>query len=677
MKRGMSAVDRLHNETFDVLVTTGVIGLTLFLAIIGSFLYHGLKWMGLIRTGKDKRLFLSTTLVGTLAGVVLPRWVEGTFNLCGAGLPLGLLTGLFAYLVLSGMNPSAEEGSRKSLNQPWFFIGLFSALIGHLIEVQFGIAVASTRLYFWVYAACLVVIVRGLKQEKVREKETLAASRGRWTLFVRSPYLPGSLLLLAVFLILGFNFIANSTGEKNWLKILGVSLMTRGFPGNFEPSYAILWMFIFTWLAGGFLVIYQGNPSLRDGTLKDRLSIGAICLGVPLFGFLFGMSVYSFFLQPMSNLANTVVFCYIGVGFVLFLLALSLSFRWPLPQPLCWKKAVWAYPMMAGLVFVIIFASNLSPIQADIYAKQGLMMRDGRLWDGSIRFYRLAVLMAPDQEQYYLELSRTLMAKVDTLADPREKEILFEEDAALLEQARKLHPKSPELYASLGHLYHRWADGVSDPTDKKGKLDQSDLYFEQAFQGAPRNVAILNRWAQVAFAKGDFEETLKRLERSRSLDPGFSSTYFQLGEVSSAQGRFEAAAGFYQQAMTLNPRDGKARSAMGYLHYRKGDLSKAEELILEGLRMDPSQPTAHSLLGLIYFRSGRLEQALEENLKILQEIPEDTGSHKNLSLVYQRMGRLDEAIFHAQRARRLSPEKDHAAIQEFIDQMKAQKDRNR
>jgi len=332
---------------------------------------------------------------------------------------------------------------------------------------------------------------------------------------------------------------------------------------------------------------------------------------------------------------------------------------------------------MGGLVLIIIIAGNLSPIQADIYAKQGLMMRDGRLWDSSIQFYRHAISMAPDQENYYLELSRTLMDRADTLGDFKGKEALFRENAALLEQAGKLHPKSPELYASLGHLYHRWADAVSDPTDRKTRLDQSDLYFEQAAQGAPKNVAILNRWAQVSLAKGDFEETLKRLEQSRSLDPGFSSTYFQLGEVFSAQGRYEAAASFYQQAMTLTPRDGKARSAMGYLHYRKGELSKAEELILEGLRMDPNQPTARSILGFIYFRSGRLEQAMEENLKILRGMPEEIGSHKNLALIYQRMGRLDEAIFHAQRALGLSPERNHAAIQEFINQMKAQKDRNR
>jgi len=193
-----AAVDRMHNETFDVLVTTGVIGLTFYLAVIGSLLYYGLKRMGLIRTIKDKRLFISTTLLGALAGVVLPRWLEGTFRLCGLGLPLGLFAGSFAYLLLSGINFSAEEGPRRNLNQPWLFIGLFSALIGHLIEIQFGIAVASTRLYFWVYAACLVVIGRGLKQESVREEEAPAAHRGLWSRFIRFPSLPGSLLLLAI-----------------------------------------------------------------------------------------------------------------------------------------------------------------------------------------------------------------------------------------------------------------------------------------------------------------------------------------------------------------------------------------------------------------------------------------------------------------------------------------------
>jgi tetratricopeptide (TPR) repeat protein len=70
---------------------------------------------------------------------------------------------------------------------------------------------------------------------------------------------------------------------------------------------------------------------------------------------------------------------------------------------------------------------------------------------------------------------------------------------------------------------------------------------------------------------------------------------------------------------------------------------------------------------------GRVEEAIEENLTVLQVFPNDLISNRNLALLYQQLGRIDEAINHAQIALEFSPEADRPALQNLIDQLRAQK----
>lgn len=49
--------DRSHNETFDAVVITGLLGFGVYAALWVSILYHGLRWLGLVRTRGQRRLF--------------------------------------------------------------------------------------------------------------------------------------------------------------------------------------------------------------------------------------------------------------------------------------------------------------------------------------------------------------------------------------------------------------------------------------------------------------------------------------------------------------------------------------------------------------------------------------------------------------------------------------------
>lgn len=65
-------------------------------------------------------------------------------------------------------------------------------------------------------------------------------------------------------------------------------------------------------------------------------------------------------------------------------------------------------PVVAG---ILIVATNLSIVRADVLYKQGLSSEKAQQWDGALFFYQKAVDMAKDQDFYYLFLGRAYLEK--------------------------------------------------------------------------------------------------------------------------------------------------------------------------------------------------------------------------------------------------------------------------
>ncbi len=158
--------DRSHNETFDALIMTGVAGCIVYMLLFGSIFYYGLTWFGLIHSPTQKLLFLILGVSGSLlGGFVVPYALDGGLRFMGVGLPTGFMAGVFLYVIVSSIMrmteraPSDREGSAPlSMANLLLLVALVGAVAGHFIEINFGIAIASTRTYFWIYAATIVAL---------------------------------------------------------------------------------------------------------------------------------------------------------------------------------------------------------------------------------------------------------------------------------------------------------------------------------------------------------------------------------------------------------------------------------------------------------------------------------------------------------------------------------------
>jgi len=170
--------DRCHNETFDVLITTGLMGLVTYLLLFGGLFYCGLRWLGLIANPRQRALFIALLMLGGFFGAVVPWVIKDTFTFAGLGIPAGILVALVIYLVISLFYQ--QKGNVQNSGKQLLLIVLFSAIVAHFIEIQFGIAIAATRLYFWVYAALMTAVALFLQEEPMPAravKEPLSVKR--------------------------------------------------------------------------------------------------------------------------------------------------------------------------------------------------------------------------------------------------------------------------------------------------------------------------------------------------------------------------------------------------------------------------------------------------------------------------------------------------------------------
>jgi tetratricopeptide (TPR) repeat protein len=148
--------DRSHNETFDTLITTGLLGGTIYLLFFIGLMYYGMKGLGLVRSTGQIRLFLLLCSGGGIGALVLAYVIDQSWLFSGIALPLGILTGIIIYLTRLGFRPARgrEPGTTAQTNglqpQHTLLVACFiSAIVIHFVEIQFGIATAATRIVFW------------------------------------------------------------------------------------------------------------------------------------------------------------------------------------------------------------------------------------------------------------------------------------------------------------------------------------------------------------------------------------------------------------------------------------------------------------------------------------------------------------------------------------------------
>ncbi len=100
--------DRSHNETFDAVVRTGLLGLVVQMSVFLSIFYFALRWLGLMQGNGRRILFWSLLAAGAVLGVAVPLVFDHGLRLMGIVLPAGLILGLILYVTIDLLLPAGS-----------------------------------------------------------------------------------------------------------------------------------------------------------------------------------------------------------------------------------------------------------------------------------------------------------------------------------------------------------------------------------------------------------------------------------------------------------------------------------------------------------------------------------------------------------------------------------------
>ncbi|MFQ5812928.1 MAG: O-antigen ligase family protein [Anaerolineae bacterium] len=572
--------DRCHNETLDVLVTRGLLGLAAYLLLFGSLFYYCFKWLGLVESRRQRALFAALLLVGGSLGVLIPWFVEGALRFAGVGIPMGIIAALAVYLVMFLFQ--RRKGKVRDNYRQILLITLLSAVIAHFIEIQFGIGIAATRTYFWLYTALMIIAAPLLRKEpgllqapaevsvakplskrrrgrrRRRKARRLASGKGGMASPWNVPFLSRSLLVSLILMTMGFAFINNQ-----------YPLSANGF--------SVPLLFFLTWLSCGLIIVGEMN---QGNIARQKKASWTSCL-LPYF--LFSLGPFFLFLifhttnlPPDGDPATTIVIYYLFFLTTIIATAATLLKGLILPSTRWQHAHWWLYAILMAGIALLILTTNLNVVRADIRLHQGLAYADAQRWDESIAFHRQALELAPHEDRYYFFLGQAYVGKARLDAERRS--VWFEEARKALEQARRISPLDPNHVSNLGHLYRDWALATTSPAERIERLNRSLDYYRQTTALSPHN--------------------LGRLIREKVIED-----HVLLGDSYVAMGEFDQAVGAYTQAIEIDPQ-------------------KALQVGLKAVEDFPNQFANHRTLAMLYQQLGRTGEALTEAEKAKDLAPE-------------------------------------------------------
>lgn len=319
--------DRSHNETWDSLVTNGLLGLVTYLLLFGSVIYYGLKWLHLVNDSRQRNLFLALFLAGGgISSVIFVAW-KG-WGYLGVALPFGMILGVILYLIwtaLTGRYPAPESPLERL--RAYLLLALLSAIVAHFVEINFGIAIVATRTYFWTYTGLLLLVgvilpaegqygahlqegasqpvsggpeasddetpqtgnpapARAQERRPVQERGSAAGKAKKHRTSRLEPSLVASplpawlrlgllngVLLAIVLMTLGYDFITNASRASSAGQVLWTSLTT--IQKGQTASLGILALLLVTWVTGFLLLVAEeaGNiPEVGESRESPRNS---------------------------------------------------------------------------------------------------------------------------------------------------------------------------------------------------------------------------------------------------------------------------------------------------------------------------------------------------------------------------------------------------------------------
>lgn len=668
--------DRSHNETFDALVTTGLFGFVAENILFLIIFYLALKWLGLIPSSRARNIFLALWFGSGALLTVLFGFALG-WEFTGVALPGGMILGLFVYLVAFALRAGAPT-TMYTTTTLWL-TALIALVVAHFVEIHFGIAIVSTRTYFWLFAAVLVALgARGVSMNEsgetldagenataqelaakskssanaqaqrkntpaaVAKKMTPRPSPARVRQVSSTPLITFAFLVGFILAVMGFDFIntnnvaALGSQNKSGLDIVISALTIKGTTAGGMTSFAMLWLFVTTLLMGvGIGMAEWGrtfNLAWRDWGVALLLFV------VLAFAIFSALAFYHVLLIATDSsgildalLASIVLFTAFMM-IVIAVCAVTMVFDEPQLTVLVRRATNWVVlPVLVLIAAVFILATNIDPVRADMIYKQAAGMPPENA-DTAIQLYERALALQPQQDYYLLFLGRAYLDAAKNTTDAATRTQDLSRAAEALNLAYTINPYNTDHSANLARLYEARGSLESGLAAQSAAYKQASDYFTQATRLSPNTAHLYDQHAQALL---EYEQLLK----DNNDAAGASQVHAQaLGEVEQA---LQVDPTFcFSYAVRAEAQDNWRARVTDALAAIQRAPQCGDVFISEGLSLAVSALTSAGDEALQANEGTTFEQMLSQELKTQPSLE----GYTTLANYYSKAGRIPEAI---------------------------------
>lgn len=600
--------DRAHNATFDALVTNGVVGCAAEIAFVVAILLVALGAAGLAAPGRSRTRLAVLLIVGGLGGVGLPFLLDGSARFAAPGLALGITAGTILHLLVAGWSGEVATSSHP---RALLLIGLLGAIVAHFVEIQVGIPVAATRLYFWTYAALVLALAVPL----VREAGPAGAEEPARA--ATEPWLSGDMVTVIptvglVLVVLCANFYRQGLDLARHAGMLAL-------------------LFGGVWLAGAlFVALEPGRERERLGRLVTyaATTLGLCLLFLALYdrwtyarGIVSDSTVDRIRAAALQSSTKTVVI----YGFVLLIVGLHAVVGFlrenvgKLPVARAPAVRVLAYVLLLAVVAPLIASTNIAGSRADSLTKLAFAYERAGRWPWAIALHDEALRMRPWEDRYALNLGSSWMerARREPEGEGEQRRRDLENAREAFERAERLSPLDPDHPHNLAKLYRNWTKLGSAPAEREVNLRRADDSYRRAVALAPDRGPLLDDWAILFLESGDLQRGLEILDRSAEVDPEYTTTFWLRANTRAARGELEEAVADYDRALAVDRWMIPALSGKATVLARLGRTDEAIEVLQFALDVDEEDAISWNNLVTLLMQRDENVRALEAAEKAL------------------------------------------------------------
>ncbi len=718
-----SMTDRSHNETWDILISGGVLGLIAWQSLLCAVFASCLKWGGIFTSPFHIRSFAAVWTILSVASALL-LITMGVPQFIGLGIPISNILTVISFVILFSLLPTYSHQQKSSIG---FYDGILiasslSGILAHYVEIQFGIAITPTRLLFWAFIAIagLVSSHRLAENDTSNPASTIAsaqtaigqASVGKATkksrIFNRKrasdtiasaispPFrfpralLPFGTLSVITMATLFFEFTTNYMKQKSFFPVLFETLKSVCPIGvkQGEPSFALLLILLLTSSTFAAVAISGEEMSEYRKRPKELLFILLYFLAGTVLASLVTAVIFSQAHAALGALSATSTdhfavtarilgICdryYSTLLFLSFLLVFSLlPQRQPTDFPIKKKLSIWKIVTITGIFLglaLFIYQSILVIVRADVISQQGEFLKKDNLTSAAIDHAKGAILLAPAQDVYYLKFGALLSDLAPERADTPHVSVFGEHTTA----EEVLHTESHRI-ASLGH------DDV---------MHAARAILMRAYTLHPlhpdhiSNLArLFSRWAEHASINGNpmasaLAERASAYYRQTTTVSPFNSIHWNEWAVLEffLRGNVEGGLEKIQKSLSVDPYFDQTYQTLGDMYLHLQNPEKAIAAFKKSLYLRPDNADVEEKLGFIFAEQGNVEEAIAAYSHYINLRPSDPnawGIHRNLALLYAQIDDLNTAVHEAELSLKLAPEAERPRLKSMLSELRGQR----